>query len=157
MHLSWTFSLILCMQQFKDLLSCRYNCQLRRTCKVFGHLPPSKGVACRLAETPECWCLEFQLDASYADNFGYIWRIITYICRQITYICRQSRIFAGKLRIFADKAVYLQANHVYLLANHVYLQTNHEHLQTNHVYLQTNHVFLQTILSYDQSLMKNGI
>ena len=25
---------------------------------------------CRLAETPECWSLEFQLDTTFADNFG---------------------------------------------------------------------------------------
>ena len=37
---------------------------------------------CRHAETPECWSLEFQLDATFADNVGHI-------CRQIMYICRQ--------------------------------------------------------------------
>ena len=36
----------------------------------------------RLAETPECWGLEFQLDATFADSFSQI-------CRQIMYICRQ--------------------------------------------------------------------
>ena len=36
----------------------------------------------RLAEIPECWSLEFQLDATFGDNFGHI-------CRQIMYICRQ--------------------------------------------------------------------
>ena len=34
----------------------------------------------RLAETPGCWSLEFQLDATLADNFSRI-------CRQIVYIC----------------------------------------------------------------------
>ena len=33
----------------------------------------------RLAEIPECWSLEFQLDATFADNFCHI-------CRQIMYI-----------------------------------------------------------------------
>ena len=32
----------------------------------------------RLAETPECRSLEFQLDATFADNLGHI-------CRQIMY------------------------------------------------------------------------
>ena len=36
----------------------------------------------RLAETPESWSLEFQLDATFADNFGHI-------CRQILYVYRQ--------------------------------------------------------------------
>ena len=35
-----------------------------------------------LAETPECWSLEFQLDATFADSFGHI-------CRQIMCICGQ--------------------------------------------------------------------
>ena len=26
----------------------------------------------RLAETPECWSLKFQLDAKFADNLGHI-------------------------------------------------------------------------------------
>ena len=38
--------------------------------------------SCRLAETPECWSLDFQLDATFADNFGHISRQLMYICRQ---------------------------------------------------------------------------
>ena len=33
----------------------------------------------RHAETPECWSLEFQLDATFADNSGHF-------CKQIKYL-----------------------------------------------------------------------
>ena len=36
----------------------------------------------RLAETPECWSLEFKLDATFADK-------CCHICRQIVDTCRQ--------------------------------------------------------------------
>ena len=39
-------------------------------------------VQTRLAESPECWSLKFQLDATFADNF-------VHICGQIMNICRQ--------------------------------------------------------------------
>ena len=34
----------------------------------------------RLVDIPECWSLELQLDATFADNLGHI-------CRQIIHIC----------------------------------------------------------------------
>ena len=41
-----------------------------------------------LAETSECWSLEFQLDATFSDNLGHICRQIMYICRQFYHIIK---------------------------------------------------------------------
>ena len=48
-------------------------------------------LVCRLAETPECWSLEFQLDATFADILGHICRqFMVYLQTILSYKKTQS-------------------------------------------------------------------
>ena len=59
-------------------------------------------VRTRLAETPECWSLEFQLDATFAANFGHIGRQIVYICSRVA-VPPDFRHLRVRLRPFKNK------------------------------------------------------
>ena len=57
---------------------------IRQNCSTEANLQYIR-LYSRLAETPKCWSLEFQLDATFTDIFGHFFRV-----RQIMYLYLQT-------------------------------------------------------------------